>query len=279
MSQRNKTVYPDNLVDTSAWGGVPMPGGPAGDTPRQPSVAGESIAGGDVGDGNDEDGGSAREYGFSAGSMGGAGKRKNMWQQTFDAIAEAQCIDGGHCRGDKQATVSSSRSDGFTRVEPYVTVDYPTDLAKTVWQSRQSVEWSRVVPPSAVYHTLALKLDIPLWYAGAYIEDRPNSKDGDMAGQQESTVMHLASCFHDALRYGQGSDGGKMSQSRLSRVADAFHLLLGSCVWVMRMGGDAARSYKEASYYVQLVASLRLWRLVHSPSTGVDMFSSPRMPY
>ncbi|GBG86769.1 hypothetical protein CBR_g42054 [Chara braunii] len=84
MSQGNKTIYLDNLPDTSARGAVQMPG----DSQRQPSIAGESSVGGDVGDGNDEDGGSARKSGFSAGSTGGAGKRKNMRQQTFDAIAE-----------------------------------------------------------------------------------------------------------------------------------------------------------------------------------------------
>ncbi|GBG92649.1 hypothetical protein CBR_g56614 [Chara braunii] len=84
MSQGNKTIYPDNLADTSARGGVQM----SRDTQRQPSVAGESFAEGDVGDGNDEDGGSARESGLSASNTGGAGKKKNMRQQTFDAIAE-----------------------------------------------------------------------------------------------------------------------------------------------------------------------------------------------
>ncbi|GBG61927.1 hypothetical protein CBR_g26090 [Chara braunii] len=79
MSKGNKT-YPDNLADTSARGGVQMP--------RAPSVLGKSAAGGDVGDGNDNDGGSAPESGFSAGSMGGNSKRKNTRQQTFDAITK-----------------------------------------------------------------------------------------------------------------------------------------------------------------------------------------------
>ncbi|GBG62913.1 hypothetical protein CBR_g34285 [Chara braunii] len=79
-----RTIYSDNLVDTSAQGGVQM----SGDTQRQPSVAGESYARGDVGDSNDADGGLARESGFNAGNTGGAGKRKNMRQQTFDTIAE-----------------------------------------------------------------------------------------------------------------------------------------------------------------------------------------------
>ncbi|GBG92787.1 hypothetical protein CBR_g57137 [Chara braunii] len=130
--------------------------------------------------------------------------------------------------------------------------DYPTDLARAVWQS---LEWSRIVPPTVVYHTVALKMDIPVWFAGAYIENRP--EDDDMAGHQEATVMHLASCFHDTLRAGQWWDGGRLSHQRLSRIGDAFRLLLAACMWIMRMGGDDAvdaRSYEEASYNAQLVA-------------------------
>ncbi|GBG79175.1 hypothetical protein CBR_g28891 [Chara braunii] len=84
MSRGNKTIYPDNLADTSACGEVQM----SGDTQLSPSVAGESIAEGDAGDGNDEDGGSARESEFSAGSTGDAEKRKNMREQTFNTTAE-----------------------------------------------------------------------------------------------------------------------------------------------------------------------------------------------
>ncbi|GBG72224.1 hypothetical protein CBR_g11156 [Chara braunii] len=77
MSKGNKTIYPDNVADTSAREGLQMP--------RSPSVAGESAAGGD---GNDDDGGWARESGFTVGSTGRNCKRKNMRQQTFEVIAE-----------------------------------------------------------------------------------------------------------------------------------------------------------------------------------------------
>ncbi|GBG89671.1 hypothetical protein CBR_g49524 [Chara braunii] len=144
---------------------------------------------------------------------------------------------------------SSSRFDGFARVASYVATDYPTDLARAVWQS---FEWSRIVPPAVVYHTVALKMDIPLWFAGAYIENRPEADD--MAARKEVIVMHIASCFHDALPVGQWWDGGRLSHQRLSRIGDAFRVLLAACMWIMRMGGDDARSYDEASYYAQLVA-------------------------
>ncbi|GBG77741.1 hypothetical protein CBR_g24188 [Chara braunii] len=57
MSQNNKTIYQDNVADTSARGGVP----PVMDRHRQAPVGGESAVGGEGGDGVDEDGGSARE--------------------------------------------------------------------------------------------------------------------------------------------------------------------------------------------------------------------------
>ncbi|GBG59190.1 hypothetical protein CBR_g32206 [Chara braunii] len=147
---------------------------------------------------------------------------------------------------------SSSRSDGFALVESYVATDYPTDLARAVWQS---LEWSRTVSPTVVYHTVALKMDIPLWSAGVYIENRP--EDDDMAAHQEATVMHLASCFHDALRAGQWWDGG-----------------------------DDERSYEEASYYAQLVAKPTLvaacsssfnWRrhVMHSANAVLSRLRKP----
>ncbi|GBG59142.1 hypothetical protein CBR_g32159 [Chara braunii] len=172
---------------------------------------------------------------------------------------------------------SFSRSDGFAQTESYVSADYSTNLARAVWQS---VEWSRVVSPSVVYHTRALRMDIPLSYAGAYIEDRP--KHDDMAAHQECTVLCLASCFHDALQGGQWSDNGKMSKSRLSRFGDAFRLLLTACMWIMCMGGDDVRSHEEASYYSQLVAKPtqpRSWQQGRSPSACADIYSSPQMQF
>ncbi|GBG60263.1 hypothetical protein CBR_g4216 [Chara braunii] len=77
---RGKTIYPDNVVDTSTHGGLRMP--------RSPSIVGESATGGDGGDGNDDKEGSARESDYSAGSTEGNCKRKNVRQQTFDAIVE-----------------------------------------------------------------------------------------------------------------------------------------------------------------------------------------------
>ncbi|GBG87403.1 hypothetical protein CBR_g45460 [Chara braunii] len=76
---------------------------------------------------------------------------------------------------------SSSRSNGFARAESYVAADYPTDLARAVWQS---MEWSRVVSPSVVYHMLALRMGIPLW------RTEVTTKRGHQNGGGASVARH-----------------------------------------------------------------------------------------
>ncbi|GBG82405.1 hypothetical protein CBR_g34781 [Chara braunii] len=73
---------------------------------------------------------------------------------------------------------SSSRSTGFARAESYINVDSATDVARAVWQG---YEWSKVVSLALVYHTLAMKMDVPLWFAGVKIVDQP--EDDDMAAR------------------------------------------------------------------------------------------------
>ncbi|GBG78186.1 hypothetical protein CBR_g26220 [Chara braunii] len=142
-----------------------------------------------------------------------------------------------------------SRWTGFSRAESYITVDFATDLARAVWQA---LEWSRVVSPALVYHTVAMKMDVPLWFAGVKIEDRP--EDDDMAARQEATVLLLAECWTDALWCGQWADGGRVKQERLSRLADCLRALLCAVMWIMRMGGDGDRSHYEAWSYASMVA-------------------------
>ncbi|GBG65541.1 hypothetical protein CBR_g51424 [Chara braunii] len=96
---------------------------------------------------------------------------------------------------------SSSRSIGFARAESYITVDFATDVAQAVWQG---FKWSKVVSPALVYHTLAMKMDVPLWFAGVKIVDRP--EDDDMAARQEATVLRLADCWTYAVWCGQWAD-------------------------------------------------------------------------
>ncbi|GBG91557.1 hypothetical protein CBR_g52591 [Chara braunii] len=144
---------------------------------------------------------------------------------------------------------SQSRSTGFSRAESYMTADFATDLAQAVWQA---LEWSRVVSPALVYHTLAMKMDVPLWFAGVKIEDRP--EDDDMAARQEATILLLAECRTDAIWCGQWADGGCVKQERLSRLADSLRALLCTVMWIMRMGGDDDRSHYEAWSYASMVA-------------------------
>ncbi|GBG68804.1 hypothetical protein CBR_g3344 [Chara braunii] len=144
---------------------------------------------------------------------------------------------------------SSSRSTGFARAESYVTVDFATDVVRAVWQA---LEWSKVVSPALVYYTLAMKMDVPLWFTGVKIVDRP--EDDDMAARQEATVLRLADCWTDAVWCGQWADDGRVKQDRLTRLADCLRVLLSACMWIMRMGGDDDRSHYEASFYASMVA-------------------------
>ncbi|GBG87369.1 hypothetical protein CBR_g45428 [Chara braunii] len=143
---------------------------------------------------------------------------------------------------------SSSRSTGFARAKSYVTVDFAKDVAQAVWQT---LEWSKVVSPALVYHTLAMKMDVPLWFAGVKIVDRP--EDDDVAARQEVTVLRLADCWTDAVWCGQWADGGRVKQDRLTRLADCLRVLLSACMWIMRMGGDDDGSHYEASFYASMV--------------------------
>ncbi|GBG70870.1 hypothetical protein CBR_g8170 [Chara braunii] len=148
---------------------------------------------------------------------------------------------------------SSSRSTSFARAESYVTLDFATDVARKVWQA---LEWSRVISPALVYHTLTMKMDVPLWFTGVKIVDRP--EDDDMTARQEATVLRLADCWTDVVWCGQWADGGRMKQDRLTRLADCLRVLLIACMWIMRMGGDDDRSHYEASFYASMVAKPRL---------------------
>ncbi|GBG62428.1 hypothetical protein CBR_g30382 [Chara braunii] len=140
---------------------------------------------------------------------------------------------------------SSSRSAGFARAESYISVDIATDVARAVWQGQ---EWSTAL----VYHTLAMKMDMPLWFAGVKIVDRP--EDDDIAARQEKTVLRVAECWTNALWCGQWADGGRVKQERLSRLADCLRALLSACMWIMRMRGDDGRSHYEACLYSSMVA-------------------------
>ncbi|GBG91663.1 hypothetical protein CBR_g52699 [Chara braunii] len=80
MTKGDHTIHPANLADTGAAGGVQMPAG-AG-------RGGGTMGGDGGGEMADEEQGSTKDSSFSAGSGGGYEKRKNMRQQTFEAVAD-----------------------------------------------------------------------------------------------------------------------------------------------------------------------------------------------
>ncbi|GBG90713.1 hypothetical protein CBR_g51222 [Chara braunii] len=80
MTKGDRTIHPANLADTGAAGGVQMPAGAGGD--------GGTMGADGGGETTDEEQESTKDSSFSAGSGGGYGKRKNMRQQTFEAVAD-----------------------------------------------------------------------------------------------------------------------------------------------------------------------------------------------
>ncbi|GBG63139.1 hypothetical protein CBR_g36908 [Chara braunii] len=188
MSKGNKTIYPDNVANTSARGELHMP--------RSPSVAGESAAGGDGGDGNDNDGGSGREFGFSAGSTGGNCKRKNMRQQTFEAIAEVM---------DKHGALMADTVEGASKRQcsilerQYDILEPVTVVAKAGRGDKtpvQAVRSPRVDPSNTVAGSLGRVLlnQVPNVSSGA-VHDAANTgwerrEEGtrEDAGRKEQTT-------------------------------------------------------------------------------------------
>ncbi|GBG68557.1 hypothetical protein CBR_g3101 [Chara braunii] len=78
---KSHTIDPKNVADTGGSGGAQLPSGFAG-SPK-------SVGGGDAsGDDNDEEDSSTKGSSPTTGSSGGFGKRKNIKQQTFEALTE-----------------------------------------------------------------------------------------------------------------------------------------------------------------------------------------------
>ncbi|GBG64423.1 hypothetical protein CBR_g44308 [Chara braunii] len=83
---------------------------------------------------------------------------------------------------------------------------------------------------------------------------RSSSRSDGFARAESYVAVHYPTDLAKAP--GSGPTTGKCPSQDLaeSQTLSARCLLLASCMWVMRMGGDDARSYEEASYYAQLVA-------------------------
>ncbi|GBG72018.1 hypothetical protein CBR_g10954 [Chara braunii] len=153
---------------------------------------------------------------------------------------------------------SGNRPRGYHVAFQYWMESFATDIARAMWYGE---EWCEVVSPAICAHTIDLSMDLPLWFAGANIEDRP--EDDDMAAHQESIVIRVAYAFRAAVQMGALIDGEFISHDRLSRMADCFRLLLAACMWIMRMAGDDPRSHYEVFYFADLVAKPTLIAAMH----------------
>ncbi|GBG91880.1 hypothetical protein CBR_g53938 [Chara braunii] len=71
---------------------------------------------------------------------------------------------------------SGNRPRGYHMAFQYSLESFATNIARAMWYGE---EWCDVVSPTVCAHTIDLSMDLPLWFAGANIEDRPD--DDDMA--------------------------------------------------------------------------------------------------
>ncbi|GBG60255.1 hypothetical protein CBR_g3499, partial [Chara braunii] len=97
-TEKSHTIHPKNVADTGGSGGAQLLSGCSG----RPG----SVGNGDPGtDDNEEDGNSTKGSSPTMGSTGGFGKRKNVRQQTFEALTE--CVEK---HGTLMATTVESAS-------------------------------------------------------------------------------------------------------------------------------------------------------------------------
>ncbi|GBG93333.1 hypothetical protein CBR_g65193 [Chara braunii] len=153
---------------------------------------------------------------------------------------------------------SGNRARGYNLAYQYALESVAMDIARAMWYAE---DWSNIVSAPICGHTIDLNMDLPLWFASAHIDDRPD--DDDMAAYQESTVICIAQAFRAAVQMGAHIDGDFISYDRLYRVADCFRLLLAAAMWIMRMAGDDFRSHYEAFYSVNLLARPTLVASMH----------------
>ncbi|GBG65934.1 hypothetical protein CBR_g54228 [Chara braunii] len=153
---------------------------------------------------------------------------------------------------------SGNCARGYNLAYQYALESVAMDIVRALWYAE---DWSNVVSAPICGHTIDRNMDLPLWFAGAHIDDRPD--DDDMAAYQESTAICIAQAFRTAVQMGAHIDGDFISYDRLCRVADCFRLLLAAAMWIMRTAGDDFRSHYEAFYSVNLLARPTLVASMH----------------
>ncbi|GBG62208.1 hypothetical protein CBR_g29406 [Chara braunii] len=153
---------------------------------------------------------------------------------------------------------SGNRPRGYNLAFQYALESVATDIARAMWYGK---EWCNVVSPAVCAHTIDLSMDLPLWFAGVKVENKPD--DDDVAAYQESTIICVAHAFRAAVQMGVVIDGEFISHDRLCWVTDCFRLLLAACMWIMRMSGDDPRSHFEAFHFPTLVSKPTLVASMH----------------
>ncbi|GBG69966.1 hypothetical protein CBR_g4794 [Chara braunii] len=153
---------------------------------------------------------------------------------------------------------SGNRPRGYHLAFQYTLESFATDLARVMWCGE---EWNNAVSAAVCVHTIDLGMDLPLWFVGANVDDRPD--DDDMAAYQESTMICIVHAFHGAIQMGATIDQGFILYECLCRVADCLRLLLAASMWLMRMAGDDQCSHYEALYFAKLVAKPTLIASMH----------------
>ncbi|GBG75226.1 hypothetical protein CBR_g19862 [Chara braunii] len=201
---------------------------------------------------------------------------KRALKRMLPLAPEAQQARGRDARKDKAVVVVAEGDDNETlerrrqrnlaqdSAAPLMTTRLPERKScQSDTQSRARRQVLRAGPPHAPIcgHTIDLNMDLPLWFAGAHINDRPD--DDDMAVYQESTVICIAQAFRAAVQMGAHIDSDFISYDHLCRVGDCFRLLLAAAMWIMRMAGDDFRSHYEAFYSVNLLARPTLVASMH----------------
>ncbi|GBG84954.1 hypothetical protein CBR_g39417 [Chara braunii] len=151
-----------------------------------------------------------------------------------------------------------NRPRGYHLAFQYSLESVATNIARAMWYGE---EWCNVVSAAICVHTINLNMDLPLWYAGANIEDRP--KDDDMAAHQEVHRHPHRAFIPRGGANGRSHRSDFISYERLCRVADCFSLLLAASMWIMRMVRDDPRSHYEAFYFADLVARPTLVASMH----------------
>ncbi|GBG84136.1 hypothetical protein CBR_g38110 [Chara braunii] len=246
LRTRTTTTPPPAVVACSAVDERPVTGRlPA--TPSQPRQPNPGDDGGSVQHGGGgEVVADARKVGGESAGAAGAGALGTVAPVATAREEAALVFKSGNC------------PRGYNVAFQYSLESVATDIARAMWYGE---EWYNVVSPTVCAHTIDLSMDLPLWFSGTNIEERPDGDD--MVAHQDSTVIYVAHAFRAAVQMGALIDGDFISYDPLCRVADCFRLLLEACMWIMRMAGDDPRSHYEAFYFASLMAKPTLIAAMH----------------